>query len=314
MDYLQVDIYTTTAGIDPVGAMLIDVGAGGFAVQDAADFAAFLENKTGNWEYIEDSLMALLDAETTLSAYLPENEQGAQRLSAIEEGLRRLQTLDIDKEWGRLTFAVNTVREQDWAEAWKQYYRPVKVGKRMVVCPSWEQYLPQEGEIVLQMDPGMAFGTGTHASTRLCLRLLEEQVTPETRMLDMGCGSGILAVSALLMGAKEAMGVDIDAVAVRVAQENALRNHVENGVHFVAGNLADVVTGSFNLICANIVADVIISFAADAFRLMESQGTFIVSGIIDEREGDVVSALEQQGFVLKQRMAEEGWVALAWGK
>ena len=311
MNYLQVDIYTTSAGIDPIGAMLGEVGTGGFAVQDAADFAAFLEDKTGRWDYIDDELMQLLESETTVSAYLPEDEQGAGMLTAIEDGLLRLKGLDADGEWGRLTFEVKTVREQDWAEAWKQYYRPVKVGQRLVVCPSWEKYEPADGEIVLTLDPGMAFGTGTHASTRLCMQLLERHTQPGARMLDVGCGSGILAVSAVLLGAGEAVGVDLDSVAVRVAKENAERNGVSDRAVFLAGNLADRISGTFDVICANIVADVIIDFAPQARALMRGGCAFICSGIILERENDVLAALKQAGFAVAERAEDSGWVAFA---
>jgi len=311
MDYLQIEIYTTTSGIDPVGAMLDDAGVGGFEIRDSADFAAFLENKTGNWDYIEKELMSLLESETTLCAYLPEGEQGAEMMRAIEDGLARLLSLDINREWGRLTFSAKSVKDQDWANSWKKYYHPVKVGDKLVVKPSWEEYIPADGEVILEMDPGMAFGSGTHPSTYMCLRLLEEHIKGGESVLDVGCGSGILAVGAILLGAGEAIGVDLDEVAVGVAKENALRNRVSERTSFSRGNLASEVFVTFDVICANIVADVIIDFSSQVKKYLREGGVFICSGIIDEREIDVRSSLESNGLQILKKNEEKGWVSFA---
>lgn len=310
MDWTQVDIFTTTAGIEPVGAALLELGAGGYAVQDAADFEAFLEGKTGRWDYIDESLMRLRNAETTLTVYLPGGAQGAEQLSELKAALSRLQLLDRDGAWGRLEYRLTGVREEDWENAWKQYFAPMKVGECLVVCPSWTEYVPREGEVVLRLDPGMAFGTGDHDSTRLCMRLLEGHLPEHARVLDLGCGSGILAVSALLLGASEATGVDIDEVAVRVAAENAERNGVQDRCRFFCGNLGDRVTGPFDLIFANIVADVILALLPDAGRLLASGGVLITSGIIDTREPEILAALSGYGLRVEERLTSGGWVAL----
>lgn len=314
MNWIQVDIYTTTEGIEPVGAALLELGAGGYAVEDAADFEAFLADKDGRWDYIDDELMKLREAETKLTIYLADSAQGAEQLTALKQALTHLKELDTDNAWGRLTYELTGVREEDWATAWKQYYTPTKAGEKLVICPSWEEYSPQEGEIVLQMDPGMAFGTGSHDSTRLCLQLLEKHLPENASVLDIGCGSGILAVGALLLGAKNAIGVDIDDVAVRVANENAERNGVEDRVSFHCGSLASKVSGQYNLIFANIVADVILSFLPDVGRLLAPGGMFITSGIIDTRAPDILAALPEYGLVVRERLDSGGWVALCCGR
>lgn len=311
--WTKVEIYTATPGVEPVGALLLEIGAGGYEVRDAADFEAFLEGKAGHWDYIDESLLARRDEETTLIIYLAEGAQGAEQLAALRSGLARLRELDEDKVWGRLECALTDVREEDWAEAWKRYYTPMQVTPRLAICPSWEEYVPQGGEAVLRLDPGMAFGSGTHESTQLCLQLLDGCLRPGDRVLDIGCGSGILAISALLLGASEAVGVDIDAVAVRVAQENAALNGVGERSAFHCGSLAQKVTGSYDILFTNIVADVILSFLPDVSRLLAPGGFLIASGIIDTREQDVLDGVSAHGLRVVRRFEAGGWVGLLAG-
>ena len=195
--------------------------------------------------------------------------------------------------------------------AWKKYYHPIRVGERLVVCPSWEEYERQPEDVVLTLNPGMAFGTGTHDTTRLCMELLEKYITPEVHVLDVGCGSGILAITAALLGAKEIKGCDIDEVAVKVAGENADLNGVGDRIAFHKGDLTSQVEGSFQLICANIVADVIIRLSEDVGKYLAEGGIFITSGIIDTREQDVLEALDKNGFTVIERRSSGGWVAMA---
>lgn len=310
MEWTQATIYTTTQGVEPLGAALLELDAGGYTVQDAADFQAFLEGKEGHWDYIDEELLQLRDAETALTVYLPGNAQGKEQLAALRKALARLKAQDTQREWGRLECELKAVREEDWSSAWKQYYAPLRAGERLVVCPSWEQYVPSPGDVVLKLDPGMAFGTGGHDSTRLCMRLLEKYLPAGARVLDLGCGSGILAVAALLLGAEHATGVDIDEVAVRVAQENAALNGVAGRADFLCGNLADSVSGTYDLIFANIVADVILAFLPDVRRLLAPGGVFIASGIIDTREQDVLAGLPGAGLAVQSRLESGGWVGL----
>ena len=311
MNWMQVDIFTTTEGIEPLGAALLEMGVTGYSVRDAADFEAFLAGKHGHWDYIDDEVMKLRGAETALTVYFAENAQGNENLALLRQALERLRTLDAQSLWGRLEYTLGSVCEEDWSTAWKKYYTPVKVGERLVVCPSWEQYAPHAGEVIVKLDPGMAFGTGTHESTRLCMQLMERCIKPHARVLDVGCGSGILAVAALLLGAESAVGVDIDETAVQVAGENAALNGVAARSRFICGNLADKITGKYDLIFANIVADVILAFAPDIPAYLEKGGVFIASGIIDTRADEVLDGLKAQGFTVLEWCEAGGGVAFA---
>lgn len=308
--WTQVDIFTTTQGLEPLGAALMEIGHPSFAITDAADFESFLAGNSGRWDYVDDSLMALREAESKVTVYLPDNQQGSDGLVAIREMLARLKSLDADGEWGRLACELSGVQEEDWATAWKKYYKPVEIGSRLVICPSWEDYDNREGRAVMRLDPGMAFGTGTHETTRLCLECLEDTVTGGESVLDVGCGSGILSIGALLLGAKSAVGVDIDEIAVRVAGENAALNGVENAARFFCGDLADKITGQYDVICANIVADVILRFAPQISGLLRKGGSLLVSGIIEAREEEVGAALTGLGFQLAGRLESGGWVCM----
>lgn len=202
------------------------------------------------------------------------------------------------------------VNEEDWANGWKQYYHVQHIGKNIVVVPSWEKYEPKNNEVIMTLDPGMAFGTGTHETTRLCLELLEGVVSGNKNILDIGTGSGILAVGGLLLGAKSALGVDIDPVAVKTADENAKINGVNDKTKFLCGDLTDKVSGSFEIVTANIVADVIIRLLDTVKNYLISGGDFIISGIIDTRGDEVQKACEDAGFKVINRLELNGWVAM----
>lgn len=310
MEWVQVDVFTTTAGIEPVGAALLELNAGGYTVQDAADFEDFLQGKYSRWDYIDDDLLQLREAETTLTVYLPTDTQGTDQLTALADSLRRLRALDQDGAWGRLTYATQGLREEDWESSWKQYYKPMRIGRRLVICPIWESCDKKANDVVVRMDPGMAFGTGDHASTRLCLQLLDANPpAPADAVLDLGCGSGILSIAALLLGAKSVIGIDIDSVAVEIAQKNAVHNAVEAQSVFRRGNLAKGITGTFNLIFANIVADVILDLLPDIGDLLVADGAFIASGIIDTREQDILQGIAAAGLSVQQRVESGGWLA-----
>jgi ribosomal protein L11 methyltransferase len=310
--WIKIDIATTSQGVEPLTAVILELGIGGVQVQDANDIEELLAGKAAYWDYCDDNVLALREAATVVTVYLPENPQGAETLLALESGLNRLKRLDTENEWGELTISRKGVREEDWAENWKKYYHAAKIGERLVVCPAWEQYDPIDAdEIVVLIEPGMAFGTGTHETTRLCMRLLE-QFEPEGKaVLDLGCGSGILAVSAMLLGAKSALGVDIDETAVRVAKENAALNGA--ACEFRRGGIPGI-EGKYGVVFANIVADVIIGHIGFIADYLDEDGVFIASGIIDTREAEVVSAIEGAGLRVVKRETDGGWVAIASSK
>ena len=312
MNWTEVKIYTTTAGIDPLTGSMLDLGLQGFMIEDAQDFDEFLHDTTPHWDYVDQAVMEKMkDCETCVTIYVADNPQGMEELMQVRQILARLKAQDPDGKYGRLEFEMKDVDEEDWSNAWKKYYHPVQVGEHLVVCPSWEAYDRKPDEVVLTLNPGMAFGTGTHDTTRLCMELLEKYITPQDTVLDVGCGSGILAITAALLGANKIIGCDIDEVAVKVAGENAALNGVQDRIAFHQGDLTSQVEGSFQIICANIVADVIIRLSEDVGRYLAKDGIFITSGIIDTREQDVLNALEQNGFQVIERRTSGGWVALA---
>ncbi len=312
MNWTEVKIYTTTAGIDPLTGSMLDLGLQGFMIEDAQDFDEFLHDTTPHWDYVDQAVMEKMkDCETCVTIYVADNPQGMEELMQVRQILARLKAQDPDGKYGRLELEMKDVDEEDWSNAWKKYYHPVQVGEHLVVCPSWEAYDRKPDEVVLTLNPGMAFGTGTHDTTRLCMELLEKYITPQDTVLDVGCGSGILAITAALLGANKIIGCDIDEVAVKVAGENAALNGVQDRIAFHQGDLTSQVEGSFQIICANIVADVIIRLSKDAGRYLAKDGIFITSGIIDTREQDVLNALEQNGFQVIERRTSGGWVALA---
>lgn len=312
MNWTEVKIYTTTAGIDPLTGSMLDLGLQGFMIEDAQDFDEFLHDTTPHWDYVDQAVMEKMkDCETCVTIYVADNPQGMEELMQVRQILARLKAQDPDGKYGRLELEMKDVDEEDWSNAWKKYYHPVQVGEHLVVCPSWEAYDRQPDDVVLTLNPGMAFGTGTHDTTRLCMELLEKYITPQDTVLDVGCGSGILAITAALLGTNKIIGCDIDEVAVKVAGENAALNGVQDRIAFHQGDLTSQVEGSFQIICANIVADVIIRLSKDAGRYLAKDGIFITSGIIDTREQDVLNALEQNGFQVIERRTSGGWVALA---
>jgi len=308
-------LYTTTQGIEIVSAFLMEQGVGGVEITDAQDFENFLNDTEIHWDYVEEELMALKETETSITFYLPDNTQGTETLLAIRSGIKALPELCEGVDLGRLVLESDTVREEDWATVWKQYYHPTPVGEKLLIVPSWEDNEIDAGDRVkLLLDPGMAFGTGTHSSTKLCLEILQNAVEKDDKMLDVGCGSGILAVAALLLGAKEAVGVDIDELAAKIALENAALNGVEEKLTTYVGDLTDKVSGKYNVICANIVADIIIRLCPDVLSFLAEDGVFITSGIIDTRKDDVLAAIEANGLKVDEVREENGWVALRCSK
>lgn len=318
MDFAQVTIYTTALGVDIVTGALMQLGITGFEIEDAGDFEAFLADTQPHWDYVDDSLMRLKDTETNIKIYLPVNEQGAQQLAAVKSALKALKDGDNDHTLGRLEAELCNVREEDWANNWKQYFKPFEVGNRFVIKPSWEEYQNQTDRVILEIDPSSSFGTGTHHTTQLCIEQLERYIEEGAFVLDMGCGSGILSVAALLLGAERVAAVDIDQNSVKIAQENAVKNGF-GAPRFsaVCGNvLEDEAFSSslgerfYDVVVANIVADVIIAMCGLFDRYLKQDGVLICSGIISQREDEVKEALEQSGFETVSRHEKQDWSAL----
>ena len=302
MQYREIKLKVASREVETAAAVANMVVPYGLYIEDYSDIEE-LAPQIAHVDLIEQELLERDREHAIVHLYVPEEENPAEAVSYLRGRL--------EAEGVPFTVESGLVDEEDWATAWKKYYRPTRVGRRLVVRPSWEPYERGPEDVVLTLDPGMAFGTGTHDTTRLCMELLEEYVRPETALLDVGTGSGILAVAALLLGAKSAVGVDIDEVAVRVARENAELNGVSDRVNFLAGDLVDRVSGRFGLVSANIVADVILRLIPDLERFLEPGGVFVASGVIDAREREVAEALAAAGYLPLSRRESGGWVALA---
>ncbi|MEZ3454653.1 MAG: 50S ribosomal protein L11 methyltransferase [Oscillospiraceae bacterium] len=318
MNWTEVNIYTTTEGIDPVCGCLLGIGVTGFAIRDSKDFEEFLNDKTGNWDYIDDDLMNMRDCETCVTVYLPDDSQGADMLSALRSEMSALGERDENKAFGRLAVELANVREEDWANNWKQYFKPLTVGERLVIKPSWEEYDPTDGRTVLEIDPASSFGTGQHNTTQLCLELIEKNLRDDDRVLDLGCGSGILSIAAVLLGADSATAVDISQNSVETAKENASKNNIPTEKYtaycgdIISDNaLVEKIGGEFDIIAANIVADVLIAMSPLFEKFLKKGSKLILSGIIIERADEVIEAVKSKGYTLVEIREKDGWAAVS---
>ncbi len=261
----------------------------------------------GAWEIahidlIDEELLQKDRSKAIIHVYISPEDNPAEAVSFLEE---RYTAVGIPHE-----ITLHGCAKEDWINNWKQYYKPIKVGERLLIHPLWEEPVTDPDRVVLELEPGLAFGTGTHETTRLCLEMIEKYLAPGEDFLDMGCGSGILSIAALKLGARRAVGVDIDPLAVKTAGENAASNQVEDRFTGICGDLAEKVTGTFKTVAANIVADVVIRLSQDAPRFLAPGGVYIISGIIDTREQDVLAAVSD-AFQVVERREEKGWVAFA---
>ena len=324
MYWIEAVVHTTTQGIDPVSGLLLMNGITGYAVEDSEDFNSFLEGKDVYFDYIEDDLLKLKDCETTVTFYVAENSQGVETLLAVKKSMDKLKSEDAEGVYGTLEVTTDKkIEEQDWENNWKKYFKPFAVGKNLCIKPSWET-LPEnlKEKIFIELDPSSSFGTGSHTTTRLCLEMVEKYMEKmngdETYVLDMGCGSGILGIAASLLGAKHITAVDIDENSARIAGENFAENNVQSEKYTVmAGNILNdmdfynkVCARKYNLIAANIVADVLMWMAPVFKKVLEEDGYLLVSGIISERSGEVISALEENGLCVKEFCESQEWAAV----
>lgn len=269
------------------------------------DYSDLIEQ---SWEIahvdiIEQELLDRDRKNSIIHIYISEEDNAAEAILYLQE---RLNESGIKFE-----LLNNTVSDTEWENGWKKYFKCTKIGERLIIRPSWEPLENAEGRKVLTIDPGAAFGTGTHATTMLCLEMLEKYVKSDDKMLDVGCGSGILSIASVLLGAKKAVGVDIDAQSVKVAKENAKINSIDEKAEYLIGDLAEKVEGKYSVVCANIVADVIIRLLETIKNYMTDDAVLLTSGIIDSREKDVLEGFKKYGFKVVERRYKDNWCAIA---
>ena len=309
MDWIELTVHTTTQGAEVVSEALMLSGATGTMVEDRADIPD-PDKPNGYWEIIDPKLIDSLPEDVQVHAWFEPDATFQERLQALRSQLDMNRRLAPEVDLGTLAIDTVNVKDEDWSEVWKQFYKPVRAGKSLVVKPTWEPYAPKPGDRVIEIDPGMAFGSGTHETTGMCLELLEEAVHGGERVIDVGTGSGILAIGAALLGAKDVLAIDIDPTAVKVARENVAHNHLEQTVTTVEGNLLEKVDAQCEVCVANIIADVICMFAAPLNDHIIPGGLFICSGIIKEREQDVTGALLAAGYTILDIRRKGEWVAM----
>lgn len=301
MNWTEIKIELGCADVDRAAAIANMTVPYGIYIEDYSDLEP-MALEIAHIDLIDEELVAKDRALAVIHIYISEEDNPSEALSYLSE---RLTAEGIAHH-----IDSSTIKETDWAENWKKYFKPIEIGNRLAVCPSWEHYDNKQGRTVLSIDPGAAFGTGTHDTTKLCLTALDSIITGGEKLLDIGCGSGILAISSVILGTSSAVGVDIDAMAVRVATENAALNGVSDKTEFICGDLTEKISGKYDIICANIVADVIISLCKNVTDYMADGGLFICSGIVDIREQDVTAAIDRCGLKIIDRKTSGGWVAL----
>ena len=303
--WLEIAVDTTAEDMEGLAARLTMNGVTGLVLEDEEDFKQFLENNRQYWDYVDDELLDSMKGVCRVKFYVTDDDDGKAQLARWMEGVHA-------------PYTAAPLGENDWATSWQKYYKPLAVGEKLYIVPEWErENAAADGKIPVYLNPGLTFGTGSHASTQLCLRGLEEVLDPGDSVLDLGCGSGILSIAALVLGADHAVGVDIDPKAVDVAYENAALNGIGKDRYTVrAGDVlsdralaAELGREKYDLVLANIVADVIIPLAPKAVELMAHGGWFLCSGVIDTRAGEVRSALERAGMTDIRKRERDGWVS-----
>ena len=308
MKWTEVLIKVDPQAVEAVTDILYGLGAQGVAIDEPVDVQKLREDEL-YWDYIDEKLLENDTEETKIMAYFSEEETNLpEKIAVIKEKIRNLTEFGLSIGSG--TVELSNVNQEDWESAWKQYFKPVHVTDRIVVKPEWEEYSPQEGEIVIEIDPGMAFGTGTHETTSMCINQIEKNLKAGDRVIDIGSGSGILSMAAVLLGAEKATGVDLDPVAVRGALENVELNNLQDKIEILHGNLTDVIEEKADIVVANIMADIILILLEDVREFIKDDGLFISSGIIQEKRAAVEARLLEKNFSIVEVETKGEWCAI----
>lgn len=308
MKWSEICIETVNDAVEPISNILHEAGASGVVIEDRAELDKKREGGLFG-ELYELNPNDYPDEGVAVKAYLPVNSFLQETVDDITAAVKNLSAYQIDT--GKLHVSVSEVHEEDWATAWKQYYNPVKISEKFTIVPTWEEYEPfSTDELIIELDPGMAFGTGTHPTTVMCLQALERFVKPNHHVVDVGTGSGVLAIGAALLGASRVTALDLDEVAVSAARQNVALNHAENIVSVSKNNLIDGIDDQPDVVVSNILAEVIISFTGDVASILRPGGFFIASGIIGQKKDEVRKAMTDAGLFIEETVVMEDWVCI----
>ncbi|MBE2912081.1 50S ribosomal protein L11 methyltransferase [Anoxybacillus flavithermus] len=306
MKWSEISIHTTHEAVEAISNILHEAGAGGVVIEDP--FELTKERETTYGEIYQLNPDDYPEEGVIIKAYLPVNSFLGETVEEIKQAINNLMLYNIDI--GRNKITISEVNEEEWATAWKKYYNPVKISERFTIVPTWETYEPvSSDELIIELDPGMAFGTGTHPTTVMCIQALEKTVKEGDTVVDVGTGSGILSIAAAMLGAKRVHALDLDPVAVESAKLNVKLNKVHDVVTVSQNNLLDRMDEQADVIVANILAEIILRFVDDAYRLLRSDGVFITSGIIQTKKQEVKEGLLRAGFTIEETLTMEDWVA-----
>lgn len=318
MNYYQVTIYTSHEGIEPLSAVLMEHGFDSIVVDDPADVEDILNKKEEyEWDYIDPSVFANKDKEPTITIYFDDNKLSAIHIRELTKLIEAVKATvkggmyGPNADFGRLHVETTLVKDDDWKDKWKEFFKPSKITDSLVVKPTWEEYTPAEGEHVIEIDPGMAFGTGTHETTTLCMVLMEKYLKDGDSVMDVGCGSGILAIAAAKLGCKDILGIEIDPDAVRTAIENVELNKADDVVVVKEGDLTKGVDKVVDLMVANLMAPLVIELSGAAADHMKDGGIYISSGILVEKRDQVAEAVKAAGFEIVEILEKGEWCAIA---
>lgn len=314
MKFHKITVHASSLGVEFIQGVLMGAEADCFEIIDPTDLQELLDTRYVPFDYVDDALLETQGDEPKVRVYLADNSQGREKMEFILAGIEALRN-ETEFDLGSLKTEISETDDSEWADNWKEFFHPLPIGNSFVVKPTWEDW---EGEdrIVLEIDPESSFGSGQHETTSLCLEALEDIPLENVSVLDMGCGSGILGIGALLLGAKDVLAVDIDKNAVDIAVKNATLNKAQNFEGLCGNTLSDegvynkVTSKKYGVILANIVADVIIAMAPTFKKVLEDEGTLICSGIISPRKGEVLTALAENGFSLTGIAEKNDWVAI----
>lgn len=307
MKWIEVLVKTTTEAVSIVSSILYEAGALGLVIEDPKDILTYHDNEE-DWDYVDPKLLDQNYEGVIIKGYLQESEDLIDKIEYIKQGVEKIPQYNLDKGLGEVT--TSEVQDQDWSSTWRKYYKPKKVGNRIVIKPSWEPYQKNDKELIIELDPGMAFGTGTHETTIMCIRMLEKYIHNFDNVIDIGCGTGILSIAAAKLGAVNTLAIDLDEDSVRISKENVRKNGVANTVLVKHGNLLDVVDGKVNIIVANIVADIIKIITKDVKSFLEDDGVFITSGIILDKIDEVKESASEAGLQLTDELKMGEWACL----